>query len=182
MIQAIRCLLGHHGKAVIKEYLGFMDLYDMEVCEFCEKPTTGKQIYERLDKLEGIHFMNNKGFTLIELLVVIAIIGILASIAIPQFMSYSQRGFDADVKSNVKNMIMAQETYFIDVDTYADGTGTSAAFTSRGFRLSPNVNIVSTNFSTFFTVTANTIKGCSPGTGVWTFTSATGLHSGTRCN
>ena len=54
MIQAIKCLFGHHGKAVIKEYLGFMNLYDMEVCEFCEKPTTGKQIYERLDKKEGI--------------------------------------------------------------------------------------------------------------------------------
>ncbi len=182
MIQAIKCLFGHHGKTVTKEYLGFMDLYDMEVCEFCEKPTTGKQIYERLDKLEGIHFMKNKGFTLIELLVVIAIIGILASIAIPQFMSYSRRGFDADVKSNVKNMILAQETYFIDADTYADGTGTSQIFLDRGFRLSPNVNIVTTNFSTFFTVTANAIRGCSPGTGIWTYTSATAVRTGTRCN
>ena len=182
MIQAIKCLFGYHGKTVTKEYLGFLDQYDMQVCEFCDEPTTGKQIYERLDKKYGGPTMKNKGFTLIELLIVIAIIGVLASIAIPQFMSYSRRGFDADVRSNVKNMIMAQETYFIDVDTYADGTGTSPAFTSRGFRLSPNVNIVSTNFSTFFTVTANAIKGCSPGTGVWTFTSATGLHSGTRCN
>ena len=181
MIQAIKCLLGYHGKAVMKEYLGFMDLYDMEVCEFCEKPVTGKRDYYRLDKKYGGP-TSTKGFTLIELMVVIGIIGILASIAIPQFMSYSHRGFDADVRSNVKNMILAQETYFIDVDTYADGTGTSPVFTSRGFRLSPNVNIVSTNFSTFFTVTANAIKGCSAGTGVWTYTSATGQHSGSRCN
>ena len=186
MIQAIRCLFGYHGKAVMKEYLGFMDLYDMEVCEFCEKPVTGERDYYRLDKKYGYKWggndMKNKGFTLIELLVVIAIIGILAAVAIPQFMSYSRRGFDADVRSNVKNMILAQEAYFIDLDTYATGTGTSLVFLDRGFRLSPNVNVVSTNFSTFFTVTANAIKGCSAGTGVWTYNSATGSHSGTRCN
>ena len=53
MIQFIKCMFGKHGRTVTKEYLGFMDLYDMEVCEFCETPTTGKQIYERLDKIAG---------------------------------------------------------------------------------------------------------------------------------
>jgi len=53
LLQVINCFFDHHGRTVTKEYLGFMDLYDMEVCEFCEKPTTGKQIYERLDKKYG---------------------------------------------------------------------------------------------------------------------------------
>ena len=183
MLQFIRCMFGKHASSVVKEYLGFMDLYDMEVCSSCETPVTGERLYERLDRKFGEgKFMKNKGFTLIELLVVIAIIGILASIAIVQFGIYRGRGFDVDVKSNMRNMVVAQEAYFVDTDSYADGTGASQIFLDRGFRLSPNVNIVTTAFPTFFTVDGNAVGGCSPGTGTWTFTSLTGVTAGVQCN
>ena len=67
---------------------------------------------------------DEKGFTLIELMIVIAIIGILAAIAIPQFNAYRARSYNAAANSDLRNLITAQEGYFIDHDEYADTTAT----------------------------------------------------------
>jgi prepilin-type N-terminal cleavage/methylation domain-containing protein len=80
-----------------------------------------------------------KGFTLIELMIVIAIIGILAAIAIPQFTSYRQRGFNAAAQSDLRNAATAQEAYYTDGQTY---TQLVADLTPRGFTPSANVTIV----------------------------------------
>ena len=57
------------------------------------------------------------GFTLIELLVVIIIIGILAAIAIPVFLNQRKKGYDAQAKSDLRNMATAEETYLTDNPT-----------------------------------------------------------------
>ena len=54
------------------------------------------------------------GFTLIELLVVIIIIGILAAIAIPVFLNQRKKGYDAQVKADLRNAATAEETYLTD--------------------------------------------------------------------
>jgi prepilin-type N-terminal cleavage/methylation domain-containing protein len=62
---------------------------------------------------------NPRGFTLLELLVVTSIIGILASIAIPQYASFRARGFDSMVSSAVRNVATGEEAYYAAHKVYA---------------------------------------------------------------
>ena len=70
---------------------------------------------------------NRKGFTLIELLIVVVIIGILAAIAIPKFAATKDKAKLASVKTDLRNMMTAQEAYFSDYATYGS-TLTSTLF------------------------------------------------------
>jgi len=70
-----------------------------------------------------------KGFTLIELMIVIAIIGILAAIAIPQFVSYRQKGYNTDAKGELKSFYTACQAYYADNPT-ASGNCTTAMVSS----------------------------------------------------
>ncbi len=58
--------------------------------------------------------MMKKGFTLIELLIVVAIIGILAAIAVPNFLNAQMRAKVARVVSDMKALGMAEEQYRLD--------------------------------------------------------------------
>lgn len=67
----------------------------------------------------------DQGFTLIELLVVIAIIATLAGIALPVFLSQRTKGVDASLRSDLKSLATAAETYATDnVEATVYGTAT----------------------------------------------------------
>ena len=52
----------------------------------------------------------SKGFTLIELMIVVAIIGILAAIAIPNFLRYQLRSKFSELRTNVEALRKAEES------------------------------------------------------------------------
>jgi prepilin-type N-terminal cleavage/methylation domain-containing protein len=59
-----------------------------------------------------------KGFTLIELLIVVVIIGILAAIAIPKFANTKSKAYIAAMKSDLRNLVTAEESFFADSTKY----------------------------------------------------------------
>jgi type IV pilus assembly protein PilA len=86
--------------------------------------------------------MDRKGFTLIELLIVVVIIGILAAIAIPKFASTKEKAYLGTMKSDLRNLVTAEESYFYDNNTYYGGAVPGAALS---FNPSKNVAIVLAN-------------------------------------
>lgn len=61
----------------------------------------------------------NRGFTLIELMIVVAIIGILAAIAIPNFLKFQARSKQSEAKTNLKALYTAQKSFFSEKDRYS---------------------------------------------------------------
>lgn len=63
-------------------------------------------------------YKKNRGFTLIELLIVVAIIGILAAIAVPNFLNAQIRAKVSKTEAEMNNFVTAQEMYRIDNNVY----------------------------------------------------------------
>ena len=74
-----------------------------------------------MPSLPTIKRRSEGGFTLIELLIVVVIIGILAAIAIPKFSNSKERAIISQMRTDLRNMVTAQESYFSDAATYYGG-------------------------------------------------------------
>ena len=75
-----------------------------------------------------------RGFTLIELLIVVVIIGILAAIGIPKFANSKNKAYITAMKSDMRNLVTAEEAFFADSAKY------STSLTALNFRQSTGVN------------------------------------------
>jgi len=72
-------------------------------------------------------FKNEKGFTLIELMIVIAILGILAAVAIPNFLNARGKAQDASALSTLEALKTALEMHAADNGAYSTAAVSSVA-------------------------------------------------------
>ena len=70
---------------------------------------------------------NSEGFTLIELMIVIAIIGILAAIAIPNFIAYRNKAYCSQAEEDAKSVASAIADYYSEPDHTAMVTNADVA-------------------------------------------------------
>ena len=75
---------------------------------------------------------SNKGFTLIELMIVVAIIGILAAIAIPNFLRFQLKSKSSEGKVNIAAIRTAQESYLPEFGVYVGALQSPATLGSNG--------------------------------------------------
>lgn len=118
------------------------------------------------------------GFTLIELLIVVVIIGILAAIAIPKFGATRERANQAALKSDLRNLMTAQETYYGDWTTYgaiasvqtnstlwAPSQGVTADLTAAATQFTATVtkggSVCTVTFGGNLTATTNGVPSCT---------------------
>lgn len=109
-----------------------------------------------------------KGFTLIELMIVVAIIGILAAIAIPNFMNYQCKAKQSEAKSNLGNIRTAQEAYYAEHDEYSNSTA-AIGFSTKGSTIyTYAITTNGTGASASFTAGATATTGGKVKDDIWT--------------
>ena len=102
-------------------------------------------MFKRLKQLKG-----QKGFTLIELMIVVAIIGILAAIAIPNFLQYQLKSRQSEAKTNLQGIKTSQVSFQAERGCYLGINAQGAAAPVAGTKSAPftwgaGVNAVAAN-------------------------------------
>ncbi len=95
---------------------------------------------------------DQKGFTMIELMIVIAIIGIMAAIAIPNFMRYKKNTEDVAALSAARNAYTAALSYLAD-NASQEWSGLSFAKLQEGGFRDTETNVTTVTVGTWIRAT-----------------------------
>jgi len=115
--------------------------------------------------------MKRTGFTLIELLIVVAIIGLVATIAVPKLINTKERALVAGMKSDLRNLVTAEENYLGDHGKYTTDMGPDYHY-SAGNR-PPTITLTGDGWTALMT-NPNTTERCA------VFVGSTPLSPATR--
>ena len=104
------------------------------------------------------------GFTLIELLITCSVIAVVAAIAIPQFAAYRSRALCGKAMSDLTNLAVAQESYFIFAQTYVlPVQNADNSSDLPGHKWTPGVILVSSQATDFYWEAVTDHPACNDG-------------------
>ncbi len=84
-------------------------------------------------------FRKQEGFTLIELMIVVAIIGILAAIAIPNFLQYQMKSRQSEAKTNLQAIKTSEVAFQAERGCFIGQTAEGVAAPAAGVKSTPAI-------------------------------------------